>query len=168
MLAVRYHRELATPELYAWLRSFVRYDAEGRCGTWLAEDSPLPPRLAAVALAVCPGRSFSGVILQAYRDGRAATECHSDRGATGFCCTLSLGATRTLRLHRVPEGCDPRAGCGDPGLDVVEVLARSGTALLMDEGFQDNWHHMVAPDPGVTGERLSLVFRTRPGTTREG
>ena len=165
MLTIRHHPELATPALLAWLRPFVRYDGEGRGCRWLVEDAPLPPELAAVARAVCPGLgagAFSGVILQCYRDGRATTPCHSDAGATGFSFVLSLGAPRTWRTHRVPPGTRATAGCGDPGLGVLEIEAVPGLAVLMGEDFHKDHHHQVAADPGVTGERLSLVFRTRP------
>ncbi len=165
MLTIRYCPEAVTPELLAWLRPQVKYDTEGRASRWLVEAEPLPPLLAAVVGVVCRGlwkRDYSGVILQCYRNGRAVTPCHSDAGATGFCFILALGATRTFRIHRVPTGTVPTADCGNPCLDSIQIEAVSGTAILLDEDFHATWHHQVAPDPEVTEERLSLVFRTRP------
>ncbi len=165
MLAVRHHPELATPRLWAWLRPRAgRYEG-GRASCWLCEGGPLPPELEAVALAVCPDvdpDAWAKVGLQCYRDGRAATECHTDAGATGFGFILSLGATRTFRVHRVPDGVRPQEGCGEYGLDARAIECAAGTAVLMDEAFHARWHHEIPPEPGATGARLSLVFRTRP------
>ncbi len=157
MLSVRYHPEIATPELLAGLRPHLRYDAEGLFSAFLAEDEPLPHPLDEIAEAVCLGKTFRAVILRGYRDGRASTPCHSDRGATGFCMILSLGATRTMRFHRN----DGIAACGNP-LDTIDVACPNGTVVCMEEWFQNLWHHQLAPDPGVTEERLSLVFRASP------
>lgn len=172
MLEVRHYPELATPELWAWLQPHVGdyANSDGRRSKWLVESEALPLPLAAVARAVCPdvppGR-WTRVALQCYEDGRAQTPCHTDAGATGFGFVLSLGATRTLRLHRVPAGTAATAGCGDQDLDVVKVECVPGTVVLMDEAFHASWHHWIAPEPGVTGERLSLVFRTQPGQRGE-
>lgn len=143
MLAIRYHPELATPALVAWLRSLVRYDEEGRYSSWL----PMSPLLAGIAEAICPGEYT--VLLQAYRDGRAITPCHSDAEG-GF--ILSIGATRTLRLHRVEPG-----GCSN--LDVVDIECVEGTVIAMDGAFHAGWHHQIVADASVTEEKLSLVFR---------
>lgn len=148
MLSVRHYPELVTPALWAWLRALVRYDGEGRCSLWLPPGATLP-RI--VAEAVCPGVVFSGVLLQGYRDGRAVTPCHRDPGG-GF--ILSLGAARTFRVHR--------GNCAE-NLDPVSIACIEGTVLIMDEAFHRDWHHQVAADPGVTDEKLSLVFRTQPG-----
>ena len=164
MLAVRHYPELVTPELMDWLSFKVRrgYDDDGLFSQWLVEDDrPLPGPLPDIAQAVCPGVDFRAVALRGYRDGSAVTPCHSDHGATGFGFILSLGATRTFRAHRVPDGVRATAECGDPNLDVLEIQCVSGTVVIMDEAFHRHHHHQVAPDPGA-GERLSLVFRTQP------
>lgn len=155
MLAVRHRPELATQELMDWLRPQIRYDAEGRFSMWL-NHGELQPQLAVIAEAVCPGVKFSGVVLQAYQHGLAVTPCHSDRRATGFCFILSLGSPRRFRVHRTDQACDA------PDLDAIWIECPSGTLLIMDEDFQNHWHHQVVSDPNVTGEKLSLVFRTQP------
>lgn len=155
MLTIRQRPEAATALLMQWLRPRVQYDADGRFSAYLVDEAPLPAELRRVANLVCPevdADSFRGVILQAYRDGRAATPCHSDAPVFGF--ILSLGAPRTLRLHRVPDG----GGCSD--LDTIRVECVNGTAILMDADFHAGWHHQLVPDIGMMRERLSLVFRT--------
>lgn len=154
MLAIRYLPELAAPGLWTWLRPFVDYDTGGRSSRLLkGENAPMPPELAAVAEGVCGHASFREVVLQGYRDGKATTPCHSDRGITGFSFVFSLGAARTFRVHRGP--------CDAP-VDAIALQCIEGTTILMAEVFHETWHHQVAADPGA-GERLSLVFRTAPG-----
>ncbi len=162
MFIVRHHPWLVTPILRTWLRAFVKYDVDGRGSCWLATTSKqvekLPMVLEHLASAIAPDVVFEGVLLQCYRDGRAVTPCHTDASGAGF--ILSLGASRTFRIHRIlPDG----YGCGDYDLDVVSVQCVEGTVLLMDEAFHAGWHHQIVPDPDITEEKLSLVFRVRPG-----
>ncbi len=164
MLAVRQQPELVTPKLLTWLPKGA-YDADGLWSTWLVEDGKLPPILAAIGEAVCPGVAFQAVALRGYKDGNAVTPCHSDHRAAGLSFILSMGATRTFRLHRVPAWVKPTQGCGNPDLDVLQIECRAGAVVILSEAFQASWHHQVVADPGVTEERLSLVFRTRPGAT---
>lgn len=162
MLAVRHvSPHLASAALFARLRSAARYDADGRHSRWLWSGGPgLAADLASIACAVCPELPLSawqGVLMQCYRDGNAVTPCHSDFGhAMGF--ILSLGATRTLRVHRTLDG---TAACGDYDLDAVRIECAHGTALVMDGEFHATHHHQLVADPGA-GERISLVFRTGP------
>ncbi len=155
MLSIRYCPEAITPALLALLRPRVCYDADGRASVYLVDHAMPAPELKAVAAAVCPETDpnlFRCVILQAYRDGRATTPCHSDLGSAGF--ILSVGATRTFRVHRVSA-----AGCGDGATDAISIECVHGTAVVMDEAFHSGWHHQVVADESVTEERLSLVFR---------
>ncbi len=160
MFSVRHYPEIVTPLLWVWLRAFVKYDDDGRCSCWLATtgSKPLPLLLGNVARVIAPDRVFEGVLLQCYRDGQAVTPCHTD--LTGFSFILSLGAPRTFRIHRTLPG---GYGCGDYDLDVVSVQCVDGTVLIMDEAFHAGWHHQIVPDPDITEEKLSLVFRVRPG-----
>lgn len=158
MLEVRYHPELVTPALVDWLRTRVTYDAAGRFNGYLKDElAPLPPELAHVAAAF-PGRGeYFVVVLQAYRHGRTSTPCHDDGDVTGFSFILSVGATRTFRVHRVTGPCDAAT-------DVVDLHCPSGTVILMEGRLHDAWHHQLREDPGVTEERFGVVFRTRKGT----
>ncbi len=161
MFSVRHCPDLVTPLLRTWLRAFVKYDDDGRGSCWLATTSKqverLPLLLEHLASAIAPGVAFEGVLLQCYRDGQAVTPCHTD--LTGFSFVLSLGAPRTFRIHRVRD----LPGCGNYDLDVVNVQCVEGTVLIMDKEFHVGWHHQIVPDPDVTEEKLSLVFRARPG-----
>ena len=160
MLSIRHRPEAATTLLAQWLRPRLRYDADGRFSTMLVDEAPLPQELLRVANIVCPEVDpalFRGVVLQGYQHGRAVTPCHSD--APVFSFILSLGATRTFRIHRVPDG----GGCSD--LDALSIECVNGTALVMDEAFHAGWHHQIIPDLAVMRERLSLVFRTSPKRT---
>ena len=158
MIAVIHRPELVMPELVEWLRRKVSYEGtDGQAGGWLVRNEPLPPILEAIARAVAPGVRFDTVHFQGYRDGRATTPCHTDE-RTGFSAILSIGATRTLRIHRQPEGGQT---CGDYDLDVFRIECRSGTVVFMDEEFYAGWHHQIPADPEVTDERLSIVFRTK-------
>ncbi len=154
MFAVRHRPELVTAALRAWLGGFVRYDDDGRGSCWLATcgRKALPVLLGKVAQAVMPGVVFPGVLLQSYRDGNAITPCHADASG-GF--ILSIGAARTFRIHRSRPG-----GCDDPVADGITIECVEGTCLLMDAAFHAGWHHQIIADPDITGEKLSLVFRT--------
>lgn len=152
MLTVRHRPDLATPALLAWLRPFVSYDAGGRSSAIVKDElAPLPAELAPVTAAF-PG-AYHVIALQAYRDGAATTPCHSDGTVTGFSLILSLGATRTFRIHR--------GDCDSP-TDVMQIECTRGTVVVMEAHFHDTWHHQLAADPGVTEERLGLVFRSKP------
>ena len=136
------------------LRPLVTYK-EGRATGWLyLPEGPPPtpwpglfttlgPRLLA-DLETTTGIRFTAVAYQAYLDG---TGCgwHHDRG-WDIQAILSLGVTRSLGLRN------------DDGQLLVPLV--HGDLLLMPSGFQDHWEHCVPEEP-VTGERCSLVFRTR-------
>jgi alkylated DNA repair dioxygenase AlkB len=88
---------------------------------------------------------FTIVAFQAYANGNAWTDWHADT-AFDVQAILSLGATRTFGLNHN----------GEPS-----YLSLAAGDLLF---LPDHWSHSVRPDPEVTKERCSLVFRTvRPG-----
>ncbi len=167
MLTVRHRPELATPTLWDYLKEQLgSYEGSGgQTGKWLWRTPALmPPMLKDLAEALDPGRVWRTAHCQGYEDGRAQTPCHTDRA--GDTVILSLGATRTLRVHRVQPGTQAQDDCtGNRDLDVFEIECASGTVVAMDEEFYRDWHHWVPPEPDRTGERLSLVFRAK---TREG
>ncbi len=167
MLTVRYHPELATPRLYDWLRPRVKSyeNSSGRQGMWLVQaPETLPVILAAVGVAVCPEvdpRDWHTVSLQCYEDGRAVTPCHTDR--VGLTFILSLGATRTFRVHRM-EGRPATEACTalDRETDRRDIECAPGTVVMIDEEFYSGWHHEIPLEPDRQGERLALVFRQKP------
>lgn len=88
---------------------------------------------------------FTTVAFQAYRDGQAGCDWHADHSYDTQ-AILSLGASRTLGTRwRDVEHFD-RIDAGD--------------LVYMPSGFQDEWEHCIPSEPAVTGERVSLVFRT--------
>ncbi len=155
MLTIVHRPELVTPALRAWLRPCIHYDDDGRSSRWLAHH-PLPRILWEVTQAIAPDVAFASVLLQAYRDGSAVTPCHSDEGVTGFSFSLSIGAPRFFCIHRVGE--QPCMAIGSVNIEVIE-----GTILEMSTAFQKYWHHQIIASPEVKEEKLTLVFRTRPG-----
>ncbi len=160
MLSVRHFPNLATAALWDWLRPFAKYDADGRASRQLSAGvEPLAPGLESVARAVCPEAKpgeWESVLVQCYRDGSAVTPCHSDLTSTGFGFILSLGAARTFRVHRTE-----RDSCIDYDVSPTLIECVNGTAVIMDEEFHRRHHHQIVPDAGA-GERMGLVFRTRP------
>ncbi len=87
---------------------------------------------------------FTIALYQAYRNGTGC-DWHTD-DAFDAQAILSLGATRTFGIRPV--------GRGPEWLQV-----HHGDVLYMPSGFQAGWEHCV-PAENVTGERVSLVFRT--------
>lgn len=88
------------------------------------------------------GVRFTIVAFQGYQDGTAGTDWHSDDYPHQ--AMLSIGATRTFGVR----------------------LAGHETAIPVDDGdlvyLAGRQEHAVLTDPGVSGERCSLVFRSNP------
>lgn len=115
----------------AAVRDRFVYLAEGRATGYVVDR---PPWL--VGLIARLGVECDVVAFQAYRDGFAVADWHSDDVATQ--AILSLGATRTF------------------GIDDVTIPVDDGDLVWMPAPVR----HAVLADPDVTGERCSLVFRT--------
>ena len=90
------------------------------------------------------GTRFTIMAFQAYRNG---TGCnwHADTAFDAH-AVLSLGVTRTFGVR--PNGGEPQW-----------FSLSHGDLAFMPSGFQDSWQHCV-PEEDVSGERVSLVFRT--------
>lgn len=143
--------------LLSALRGCFTYpEGEGRATGWLfTDDEQLwPPSLAELGprllndLLGHVGVAYTDVAFQGYRDGEAATSWHADSSFDAQ-ALISLGATRSFGLKR-PDGVDEHY-----------IALTAGDLLVMPSGFQKVWLHCVPPDPHVTDERCSLVFRTR-------
>lgn len=91
------------------------------------------------------GTRFSAACFQAYLDG-SGCGWHHDRD-WGAQAILSLGVTRSFGLR-------PADGSHEIALRLAH-----GDLLYMPPGFQDEYEHCV-PVEDVTGERVSLVFRS--------
>lgn len=92
------------------------------------------------------GIRYPIVAFQAYRNG-SGCGWHADDPFDAQ-AILSLGVTRTF-------GIKPRTG-GEP----IWTAVAHGDLVVMPSGFQPEWLHCI-PEENVTGERVSLVFRTR-------
>jgi alkylated DNA repair dioxygenase AlkB len=90
------------------------------------------------------GIRFTIALFQAYRNG-SGCGWHSD-DAFDAQAILSLGVTRTF-------------GVRQPDAAPVWMRLHHGDLLYMPPGFQVGWEHCV-PVEDVSGERISLVFRT--------
>ena len=88
--------------------------------------------------------AFTHVAFQAYLDG-SGCDWHTDSPFDAQ-AILSLGVTRTFGLRR-------------PGLEPTRIPVNHGDLLYMPPGFQHDWQHCI-PTEDITGERISLVFRT--------
>jgi alkylated DNA repair dioxygenase AlkB len=106
---------------------------------------PEPVDLVA-ALEATTGVRFTVFAFQAYRDGTAGCDWHRD-ASFGAQAIVSLGATRTFGVR-----------CGD---EYSYHQLDAGDLVYMPDGFQDDCEHAVIPEPDITGERVSLVFRTK-------
>ena len=108
-------------------------DGEVRATGWL---DPWEWRVLMDAVGSELGCRFKALAFQAYRDGTATTPLHRDEYAHQ--AMLSIGATRTFLV----DG------------DTFPVA--DGDIIYLT----DREEHAVLPDPDVTAERCSLVFRS--------
>lgn len=131
-----------TAEILTALRGLFTYDSGGRAASYLEADW-LAPLYAKLADDI--GLRFTLSAFQAYADGTASTDWHADTPFDAQ-AILSLGAERSIGLRR-------------GGFEQTFPL-RDGDLLYMPSGFQKDWEHRIPPDPTVTAERCSIVFRT--------
>ena len=96
----------------------------------------------------------NGVLLNLYRDGRDSIGRHADReddlvqGAP--IVGVSLGAPRLMRFRRMGRGRQ----------ETIDLELEDGSVLIMYGECQRTWTHEIRKQPEVTGQRLSLTFRT--------
>lgn len=145
-------KSIPIPRLNAWYGDRgVEYGYSGvRLATepWTAELAALKRRIEAAT-----GLGFNSALVNFYRNGADSVDWHSDDerelGAAPQVASLSLGAVRRFELkHRTI----PSERCH---LDLPD-----GSLLLMAGDLQHHWRHRVPKQPGVTGERINITFRT--------
>ncbi|MDC0716380.1 alpha-ketoglutarate-dependent dioxygenase AlkB family protein [Nannocystis bainbridge] len=155
-LAVRYEnggrpRELPRLTVNYGERS---YDYSGLVFTPLPW-TPLLTELRALAEATAETR-FNALIVQLYRDGEDGVNWHADDspgvGRDPIIASLSFGATRQFLVRA--------RGASEPCLTLA--LA-AGDLLIMRGDLQHTHQHKVPREPGVTGPRINLTFRTLAG-----
>jgi len=119
-----------------------------------AAGEPLPPAIAAAKARVEEhlAMRFLSVGLNLYRDGNDSVAMHNDHTERleqdSPIALLSLGSTRTFRLHTIAT---PRRS--------LAVALEPGSVLLMAGAAQDHWQHGVPKTSEPVGERISLAFR---------
>lgn len=121
------------------MRASFTYGGEGRATGYLYGDVEWPDPLreegpsVLAEIASLTDTNWSTVLFQAYADGNATTDRHSETMPQAI---LSLGATRTLST------------------DDGDVELAHGDVIVLDA----NVAHAVPPYP-TDDERISLVFR---------
>ena len=95
--------------------------------------------------------TFNSSLANYYPDGLAGLGWHRDDepelGPSPSVATLSLGATRRMDILHTASG------------ETQSMDLDSGTLLIMEAGFQEEWIHRIARQPGVKAPRISLSFR---------
>ena len=157
-------RVSAAPRLSAWYGeagTAYRYSGATRTAT------PWPGFLARLAAAAgrAVGAKFNYVLVNRYRDGRDTLGWHADDeadlGPAPTIATVSVGATRTLRLR--PRGRrQARQGRG-LGCELAH-----GSLLLMWGDCQRDYKHCVPRTAQRVGERVSFTFRHTRGRAAAG
>lgn len=144
-------KSVLIPRLQAWVGDRKsRYRYSGLALTplpWTPLLDALKTRVEKVA-----GAPFNSVLLNYYRNGMDSVAWHSDDekelGDEPVIASLSLGVTRRFELkHRrrkLPKTC----------CDLSH-----GSLLVMGRGIQQNWHHQVPKQPGISDGRINLTFR---------
>ena len=117
-----------------------------------ARPLPAPVQQLADELEALLGQPFNGVLLNLYRDGSESMGWHSDddfdAGPHGGIASVSLGATRTMRI-RARRGGGPSVGLALP----------HGSLLWMPAGFQELHQHAIPRTRKPVGPRVNLTFR---------
>lgn len=162
--AERWFAELRTAVAWRAARR-IMYDREVDVPRLIGSfrlDLPSSMPAAVVEAAACVRERvdapFNGVGLNLYRDGRDSVAPHNDHLneiRTGFpIALLSLGATRrmTIRTKQPPR----RA---------ISIDLEPGSLLVMDYATQIHYTHAVPKTTDPVGERISLAFRVRGGSS---
>ena len=140
------------PRLHQW------YGEPGAVYRWSGlrmEPRPWLPEIAKLRSLVSQtsGQKFNCVLVNYYRDGNDSMGWHADDepelGPDPAIASLSLGATRTMRLRR-------RSG---PDRMSTSIELESGSLLLMTGPTQQHWQHCVPKRRTVSEARINLTFR---------
>jgi len=145
-----YDREVDVPRLQAHVRLDVA-------------DAGVPEaiRCAARKVIAVTGAPFNSVGLNFYRDGRDSVAPHSDHLdeiVRGYPIALvSLGATRRMTIR-----------AKEPPRRTVHADLVAGSLLVMSYETQLHYTHGIPKTREPTDGRISLAFRVRPASEREG
>ena len=137
------------PRLTAWQgdAGYTYSGVENRPSPWTPTVAATRERIEALT-----GRTFTGVLLNLYRDGRDSMGWHSDNevelGAAPLIASVSLGASRRFRLRHRTKRLTHAIDLGH------------GDVLVMAGPTQAHWQHSLAKTTRVLDPRVNLTFRT--------
>ncbi len=141
-------KAVAVPRLTAWVGDKgYRYSGIDH------KARPWPGLLTALkqVAEACAERSFNGVLLNLYRDGRDSVSWHADDeaslGRQPVIASISLGGTRRFVLKHRRDG-----------TRVVLALGH-GSCLVMAGATQECWVHSVPKTRRPVAPRVNLTFR---------
>lgn len=147
-----YGKPVLIPRLNAWYGDpDAHYSYSG------LQLTPLPwtPTLQTIKQQVeaLTGEHFNSVLANCYRDGNDSVAWHSDDefelGKRPLIASASFGATRRFVFkHRRNKSLPP-----------VNLNLASGSLLIMRGDTQQQWHHSVPKQKGITAGRINLTFR---------
>ena len=104
-------------------------------------------------LEVETGYNFNSALLNWYRDGQDYIGWHTDNekslGKRPYIASLNFGATRLFKLK-------PKNGVPN---EQISFKLSHGSLLLMKEGIQEGFVHMVPKEGSVKKGRINLTFR---------
>ena len=94
------------------------------------------------------------VVVNQYRGGEDYIGFHHDKSKTfeegSSVLTISLGASRILRLKRVK---------GEGKGKIVNVKLNHGSMFVLGPETNRNWKHSIVQKKGLKGRRVSLTYR---------
>lgn len=137
---------------------------------------PLIPELAAIQDRVNRdfGTRFNGVLVNLYRNGNDDIGTHADDERDldrGVVVALSLGSSRTFRIHNLGTGARSYIIHNDDGSTKVtdsiwrkdqtihDIEVQHGQLLVMDGCAQRVWKHEVPARKRIKVPRVSYTFR---------
>ena len=100
-------------------------------------------------------QSCNHVVVNQYRDGKDYIGYHHDKSKTfelgSSVLTLSLGASRILRLRKVR---------GEGKGAIKNIKLNHGSLFVLGPETNRNWKHSIVQKKGLEGRRVSLTYRS--------
>lgn len=149
--AYLYGKQVITPRLTAFYG-----DPAAGFGKLDQGKDPLPwtPALLDIKQRIEPfaAVTFNAVLLNYYRDGNDSVAWHSDNdgipGRNRIVASVSFGQSRKFDLRKTNDHTQK-----------FSIQLDSGSYLLMQGDFQDQWEHRIAKSARLMGPRVNLTFR---------
>ena len=149
--AYLYGREVITPRLTAFYgdpaTEFGKLDQIKNPLTWTTDLLAIKNRIEPLA-----GVTFNAVLLNYYRDGNDSVAWHSDNdgipGRNRIVASVSFGQARKFDVRKTNDHSQK-----------FSIELASGSFLLMQGDFQDQWEHCIAKSARPMRPRVNLTFR---------